>query len=173
MPDKQNPVSEKLIHAYNQLLESTKQFLDTTSKEAKPAILDAINKSKEKLAEATELTAEEIDRVSDYVVRDLHDAAEYIAEGERELADWLRLDALYIEDRLMDMFSQMVDHTRMALDELAENAKRATEWHTGEIASVGTLVCENCGEQLHFQKTGHIPPCPKCHHTVFNRVSKD
>jgi len=169
MSDSQHPLSDKLVHAYNQMLETAKEVLDTTKKEAQPAILDAMDKAKEKTAELTELTGEEIEKVSDFVVRDLHDAAEYIAEGERELTDWLRLDALYLEDKFMEAFSHMVDHTALALEELRQNAKRATEWHTGEITGPGTLVCAECGEKLHFKKTGHIPPCPKCHKSVFVR----
>lgn len=162
-------LNEKLVQGYKRLLESSKEILDVTKKEAKPAVLDAIEKGKEKAAELAELTAEEIDKVSDFVVRDLHDAAEYIAVGERELGDWLRIDALLIEDKFLEAFSNMVDHTGMALKEIAENAKRASEWHTGEITSAGTLVCSKCGEVLHFHNAGHIPPCPKCHATVFSR----
>ena len=162
-------LQEKLVHAYKQILQSSKEVLDVTKKEATPAVLDAIDKGKEKAAELTELTVEEIDKVSDFVVRDLHDAAEYIAVGERELGDWLRIDALLIEDKFLEAFSHMVDHTRVALDEIAANAKRASEWHTGEITSAGTLVCSKCGEVLHFHNAGHIPPCPKCHGTVYNR----
>jgi len=162
---------EKLIDGYNQMLETAKEVIDVTKREAEPAFLDAIDKGKEKLAEATELTGEEIEKVSDYVMRDLHDAAEYIAVGERELGDWLRIDALYIEDRLLEMFSNMVDETALALENIRQNAERATSWHTGEITGIGTLVCKECGEVLHFKKTGHIPPCPKCHKTEFARQS--
>jgi len=166
-------LSEKLVHAYQHLLHSSREFLDVTKKEAKPALLDAIDKGKESVAELTELTSEEIDKVSDYVVRDIHDAAEYIAVGERELGDWLRIDALLIEDKFLEAFSHMVDHTKVALDEIAENAKRATEWHTGEITGAGTLSCVKCGELLHFHNAGHIPPCPKCHATVFERQDSE
>lgn len=161
--------TEKLTKAYNQMLETTKEIVDMTKREGKPAILFAIDEAKEKVAEATELTSEEIDKVSDYVMRDLHDAAEYIAVGERELGDWLRIDALYIEDRLLEMFSHMVDETSLALEQIRENAEQADTWHTGEITGIGTLVCKECGEILHFKKTGHIPPCPKCHHTEYSR----
>ncbi len=41
--------------------------------------------------------------------------------------------------------------------------------HTGEIIGAGTLVCDQCGEKLHFHKAGKIPPCPKCHGTTFHR----
>ena len=169
MPNSQE-LQEKLIKGYKQLLETSKEILSVTKKEATPAVLDAIDKSKEKAAELAELTSEEIDKVSDFVIRDLHDAAEYIAVGERELGDWLRIDALLIEDKFLEAFSHMVDHTQVALDEIAANAKRASEWHTGEITSAGTLVCSACGEVLHFHNAGHIPPCPKCHATVFNRA---
>jgi len=162
-------LNEKLIKGYKQLLQTSKEILDVTKKEATPAVLDAIDKGKEKAAELAELTSEEIDKVSDFVIHDLHDAAEYIAAGERELGDWLRIDALLIEDKFLEAFSHMVDHTKMALSELEANAKRASEWHTGQITSAGTLVCEKCGEVLHFHNAGHIPPCPKCHATTFNR----
>lgn len=161
--------TEKLVKAYNQILETSKEIVEMTKREAPPAILDAIDKAKESVAEATELTAEEIENVSDYLKRDLHDAAEYIAVGERELEDWLRIDALYIEDSLLEMFSLMVDETALALDEIRANAEQANHWHTGEITGIGTLACESCGELLHFKKTGHIPPCPKCHKTEFKR----
>ncbi|HFE39505.1 MAG TPA: hypothetical protein ENK06_14005 [Gammaproteobacteria bacterium] len=167
MPD----TTEKLIKAYNQLLQTTKEIIDMAKREATPAIHDAIDKAKEGLTEASELTAEEIDKVSDYLKRDLHDAAEFIAEGEREIADWLRIDVLYIEDRLLEMFSHMVDETALALEQIRQNAEQANTWHTGEITGIGTLLCKKCGEELHFKKTGHIPPCPKCHHTEFERRS--
>ena len=163
-------ITEKLAQGYKQLVESSKEFMEVTKKEATPALLDAVDKGKEKVAELTELTAEEIDKVSDFVIKDIHNAAEYIAVGERDLTDWLRIDALLIEDKFLDAFSHMVDHTKVALDEIAENAKRATEWHTGEITSPGTLVCSKCGEVLHFHNPGHVPPCPKCHATVFVRA---
>jgi len=165
--------TEKLAKAYNQMLETAKEIVDMTKREGEPAILDAMDKAKEKIAEATELTGEEIEKVSDYLARDLHDAAEYIAVGERELGDWLRIDALYIEDKLLDMFSHMVDETGLALEQIRQNAEQADSWHTGEITGIGTLVCKECGEVLHFKKTGHIPPCPKCHHTKYSRGAEE
>jgi len=172
MPHNDEKLSEKLSHAYDEFLHTAKEFIDVTEKEAQPAIQDAVEKTKEKMAEVTELTAEEIEKISNYVMRDLQDAARYIAFGERELGDWLRIDALYLEDKFMEAFSKMVDHTKMALNDIENKAFIASEWHTGEITSAGTLVCEKCGEILHFKKTGHVPPCPKCHHTVFVRESE-
>ena len=172
MPQNDEKLSKKLSHAYEQFVHTLKSFVDVTEREAQPALKDAIDKTKEKMAEVTELTGEEIEHISDYVMRDMQDAAKYIAFGERDLADWLRLDTLYLEDRFMDAFSKMVDYTKAALNDIENEAFLASEWHTGEIAGPGTLVCEKCGELIHFEKTGHVPPCPKCHHTVFVRESE-
>jgi len=64
-----------------------------------------------------------------------------------------------------------VDKTTIELDQLKARADRLGEWHTGEITGPGTLVCSACNELIHFHKTGHIPPCPKCHATIYKRAS--
>jgi predicted RNA-binding Zn-ribbon protein involved in translation (DUF1610 family) len=73
---------------------------------------------------------------------------------------------------MLDFFSRAADKTRLELNRLASQARRAQEYHTGEIASIGTLVCADCGCEMHFKKTSRIPPCPKCHKTVFKRAKK-
>ena len=42
----------------------------------------------------------------------------YWGPHERELGDWLRIDALYIESSLLDIFSHMVDETALALEQI-------------------------------------------------------
>ena len=53
----------------------------------------------------------------------------------------------------------------------AEQARQASLYRTGEITAPGVLECSECGEELHFEKTGRIPPCPKCSATRFQRKS--
>ena len=42
-----------------------------------------------------------------------------------------------------------------------------TPANSGEL---GVLTCDECGEQMHFSKAGHIPPCPKCKKGHFHRM---
>ena len=49
-----------------------------------------------------------------------------------------------------------------SLQEILKLKEQAPEYRTGEITGPGTLLCSECGEQLHFHRPGHIPPCPKC-----------
>lgn len=160
-------VAEKLAAAYDRMLERTREGMKKADKDLHQAVETAM----ERATELGELTREEAELVSIYVMRDLEDAAEFINKSGSELRDWLRFDLEVVEDTILQIFSQMVDHTRIALDQLQQRANAVGEWHTGEIAGIGTLQCKSCGEMLHFHQTGHIPPCPKCHGTKFRRIS--
>jgi predicted RNA-binding Zn-ribbon protein involved in translation (DUF1610 family) len=163
----EQPLNQKLIEAYNRMLERTRAGMG----EAGKGMQHALDAAMEKASELGELSREEAEKVSEYVKRDLQDAAEFISESGDELRDWLRFDMAVVENSLLDLFSDMVDHTRDALTRLELRANALGEWHTGEITSIGTLQCKGCGEKLHFHHTGHIPPCPKCHGTAFRRIS--
>lgn len=160
---------EKWLKIYHQLAEKTGEAMQKLKQEAQPVMQKSMEKAKELLADAEDHTREELDKVSDYLARDLQSAAKYIVEGEKSLADWLRTDLLYLEDKTIEAFSNMVDQTAMELHTLKQNADQFGEWHTGEIAGIGVLECKSCGQLVHFNEAGHIPPCPKCHASTFKR----
>lgn len=160
---------DRLSRAYLNFITWTGQALDELQHETGPKLEKAIDQAKDKIEDWSEITAEEAEHFSDYLARDLRHAAEYIEEGERGLIDWLRLDLMYIEDKALETFSNMVDHTRLELDKLAENAELYGEWHTGEFISMGCLICQECGEEIQFKSPSPIPVCPKCEGTIFTR----
>jgi Na+/phosphate symporter len=162
--------SEKLVHAYNRMMERVKDALKQTEKNTLSALHYNIDLAKEKAVELGELSREEAARLADYLRRDLEDAGEYLADSGSELSSWLHFDVELVEDRLWEVFTAAADQTKLAYLDLEERAQRASEYHTGELTTVGTLRCSACGELLHFHGTGHIPPCPKCHATRFTRT---
>ena len=161
-------LDSKLSVAYNLMLERARETMGTAGK----GLRHGVDAAMEKATELGELSREEAEQVSDFVVRDLHDAANFINESGNELRDWLRFDLEVVERSLGEMFAQMVDHTRQELDNLEQRANAIGEWHTGEIVGIGTLECKGCGELLHFHHTGHIPPCPKCRGTKYRRLTR-
>lgn len=163
----QEGLTGKLTEAYNLMLERSREAMDKAGK----GLREGVDTAMERATELGELTREEAELVSIYVMRDLEDAAEFINKEGQELRDWLKFDLELVERSLLDIFAQMVDHTREELTKLQIRATALGEWKSGEIASIGTLQCKSCGELLHFHKTGHIPPCPKCHGTTFRRIS--
>jgi len=167
-PKQQDPV-DRLVEAYERMLERVHETADTAEKKTVPWLREALAEARDKAVELEELTREEAEKISDYVERDVKDAAEFIAESGQEFRDWLRFDMSLIQDRFLDIFAGMADQTSQALQDIADRAREASSYHTGEITSPGVLECTECGELLHFEKTGHIPPCPKCQHTEFRR----
>ena len=168
----QENLEKKLVAAYDKMMERLHVLLDDAEQQAMPALQRNIDLAKERAVELRELTAEEADKVAAYVKRDLHDAADYLEQTGKELSSWFSFDLQLVEERLFDLFAAAADKTRLELNRLATQAKRAQEYHTGEITTIGTLVCSACGCEMHFKKTSRIPPCPKCHKTVFSRASK-
>lgn len=160
---------EKSVHAYNQMMERVKGILEKTEKKTLATLKHSVELAKDKAVELGELSREESERIGDYLRRDLEDAGEYLANSGQELITWLHFDLELVEERLWEMFTAAADQSKLAYLELAQRAKRASEYYTGELTTVGTLKCSACDELLHFHATGHIPPCPRCRQTVFVR----
>lgn len=160
---------ERLVGAYETMLERVHEAADSAERKTVPWLRETLAGARERAVELGELTREEADKVSSYVERDIHDAARFIADSGQEFRDWLAFDMSLIQDRFLDMMAGMADQTSRALQDIAERAREASTYHTGEITAPGVLECSACGEQLHFDRTGHIPPCPKCNGTVFRR----
>lgn len=162
--------SDKLIEAYDSMMLHVSESLSKATTAVGPKVREALESAEAKLEDIGELTREEIDKVSEYLRRDIHDAATYIAGPEgQELKDWLRFDIELIEARLMEMFLSAADQAKLDMQSFESELRAASEYSTGEITGPGTLLCNQCGEVLHFHNTGHIPPCPQCRSTDFVR----
>jgi hypothetical protein len=168
MQSTHSDLKEKLTGAYNRMLEHAKQSLEKAAQGSLPSLKQLIDGAKKTAVELEELTIEEAELIGGYLRRDLHDAAQRTEERGHELAEWLRFDIELVEERLAEVFSHLVDHTRLELDQLAEEAKHH-EWNTGDVTTLGSLVCGQCGHELHFHATARIPACPKCQGTRFHR----
>ena len=173
MNDKQRDPVDRLVDAYEAMLERVHEAADNAEQKSVPWMREALADERDKAVELEELTREEAEKVSRYVERDLHEAASFIADTGQEFRDWLSFDWQLMQNRMLDMFAGMADQTSAALKGFAEQARQASLYHTGEITAPGVLECTECGEELHFKKTGRIPPCPKCTATTFKRKSAD
>jgi len=173
MAENEKPdVVDKMVDAYEHMLERTRSMIDRAEKETVPAFREMLTKARDNMVELGELTREEAAKVAEYVERDVKDAASYIAETGEDLRKWWRFDLDLIEQRMLETFSAVADQTSLQLRSWAEQARRANLYRTGEISGPGTLVCTACGAEMHMQKTGRIPPCPKCHATGFRRATE-
>ncbi len=165
----QDPL-DRMVVAYEKMLQRVDELLQRAEKTAIPTLKKGVEHAREKAVELDELTREEAEKIALYVERDLKDAAVFLHKTGEEFRDWVRFDMQLIEGRILDMFASVADKTKLELGRFAERAQESSLYHTGEITGPGTLVCSECGKELHFHKTGHIPPCAGCRGTKFARM---
>ncbi len=167
-PKNDDPI-DILGNIYEKMYESAANGLKKAEHQSAPLLHQLIEESKEKLSEVEEVTREDLDKVGQYLERDINDAAQYLSKTGAELKDWLGFETALLESEFLYQMLKTADPTTLALLKLKEQAQQAT-YQTGEITGPGTLVCDNCGEKIHFFRVGKIPPCPKCHTTRFHRL---
>lgn len=171
MTQQSQSLKDKLVHAYDQMMEHLHALIDNTEKGTQN-LQHLVEKARDKVVEKEEITREEAEKISEFLKRDLHNAGDYLQNSSHDMADWLHMDIELIEWNLLDLFLQAADKTKLELLLLEENVKHINEYHTGEITGPGTLVCTQCGKALHFLNTGHVPPCSQCQSTQFRRQSR-
>ncbi len=170
--EKKDPI-ERMVDAYETMLERVDGMLKKAEGAKIPSLRESIDIAREKAVELDEMSREEADRIGRYLERDVADAASFVTRSGREWRDWLHFEGALIEGRLLDLFAGVADRTVVELEQLAERAREASTYHTGEITGPGTLVCVKCGKAMHFHKPGHIPPCGSCRSTAFRRQFDD
>ncbi|VAW66751.1 hypothetical protein MNBD_GAMMA09-2823 [hydrothermal vent metagenome] len=161
-----------LGEAYEKMYERSAKNLHQAKDKSSQIFHGFINQAKEKAVELEELTEEDAAKVASWLKRDMNDFIDYLVEGENEIKDWLGFETNLLENVFLDLMLQTADKTTIELLALKKKAKQANTYHTGEVTGPGTLVCEQCGEVLHFHKAGKIPPCAKCHATTYQRKSR-
>lgn len=167
-----HPVRDKLVDAYDTMLKELKLLWHETEDHTIPQLKQNLEKAMDKAAELGELSKEELETTATYLRKDLEQAADFLTESETKVADWLKFDLEFAEQKFAELFAAAVDKTRIELNEFKETIREEAEWHTGEVTGAGILFCQECGEELQFKKSGRIPPCPKCKHTKFKKHFK-
>lgn len=171
MEQREDKVRQRLEHAYDTMVERVRSSLDQAGNGI-DTVQKALSSARDTAVELGELSRDEAERVAAWVRRDLHDAGEYLSRTGHELSDWLHMDLELLEHAFLDLIGKAADRTQLDMLKFQEQTLRASEYQTGEVTGPGTLQCRQCGEELNFERPGHIPPCPRCHSTTFERKSR-
>jgi len=166
--EKKDPL-DRMVEAYETMLERVDALLKKAEGSTLPNLRQSIDSAREKAVELDELSREEADKIAQYLERDMADAASFMARTGKEFRDWMRFEAELIEGRLLELFIGVADRTVVELEQLAERAREASTYHTGELTGPGVLVCTQCGKEMHLRKPGHITPCDGCGGVSFRR----
>ncbi|CAG1021827.1 hypothetical protein MTYM_01278 [Methylococcales bacterium] len=157
----------KLIKAYDDLMGHLYEAMDDTLH----TVAEALDIAKEKTSALGGHTLEEINKIADYVMRDVEHVATSPSQqhDNNSLSEWLKFDIDLIENFALQAFMDIADKTKVKLAALEMEAKQYHPYKSGDITSPGTFTCDGCGKQIAFKSTSVIPECPACNGTAFTR----
>lgn len=162
---------EKLLEQYDAFAEKFKDLYLAGKERGKDAMVRAMEKAQSEFSALGEFSATQSELMKKYLTRDLEQTMIDVQEKAHALSDEAKdkLQPSRLRAGALSSLAYVLDHTSDALHSLMHKTIDAITYTTGEITSAGSLTCQECGSKMHFKKTGHIPPCPKCSGTLFHK----
>ncbi len=168
-PGSTDEKTQRLVDTYEKIAERARQIFSESSEKTLASLEAAIEKAREGLVKAGEVSQSESHRVKEYLRRDLEQGAKYFDSFKEQAGE--KLQPGRVRAGFLDLTSTLAHSASHLFDRLAEWADSTASFQTGQLTAPGTLKCRNCDKEMNFKKTGHIPPCPKCKKTDFRRIS--
>ena len=165
-----NEPTDKLLKAFNHMLDELHAAVEKAEEAVAPTVDEMLQNAEKITRKAYALTQDEAKSISQQIKRDIADAREYMQTEGKEFNQWLSFDIQQVEDRFIEFLSRAADKTWLDFRAFEIMNRQKNVYKTGEHCSAGTLRCLDCGQPMKFTKNSRIPPCPKCHHTKFERV---
>ena len=156
-----------LVAQYDKLAGNFNEIYLAGKKRGREAMSVALDKSHEQLTNLGEFSAERGGELKQYLARDLDQTisyAQHLGEEAKERLNPSRLGA-----GALSSLATALELTSDALHSLSDKTKETLAYKTGEITTAGTLTCQACVQKVHLKETGHVPPCPKCTATLFDK----
>jgi len=157
----------RLTEQYDKLASKFKELYLAGKERGREPMSAALDKAREQLTALGEFSAEHGEELKQYLARDLEQTisdAQHLGEEAKN-----RFDPARLGTGALSSLATALELTSNALHSLSDKTKKALTYKTGEMTSAGTLICQACGQNVHLKATGHVPPCPKCNGTLFNR----
>lgn len=175
-----------LTTAYNRMMSVIRDEFEVANA-GDMSLQKALDMAQHRVVHGGAVSAEEAFEISEYIKRDINDAAEYMMETSEEFYDWLLLDIDLIERKVVDLFLSVADDTRIELEQYKDISMVSSlniyktiypqngysevtpVYKSGETAGPGRLICENCGKTKPFLTSNTITNCRECGHDRFIR----
>ena len=160
---------DKLLQAFNHMVDEVYAAIEKAEETLSPTVDEMLQNAQSMSKKLYALTQDEAKSLSEHLRRDIAHAQKYMGTDGKEFKEWLNFDIELVEDRFVSMLMRAADKTWLDFREFEHQNLQNSVYRTGEICSAGTLTCKSCSQQMKFTKNSRIPPCPKCHHTEFER----
>lgn len=155
------------ISNYEKLASKTKEQLIDSRDHSMRWLHGAVDASAEQLEKAGAFTKEEGERAGRFLKRDLAATRVDFARARASISKGLNPSR--VGGGFVDLASHLFESMGEAFQGWAAKSEEALAFNTGEVSGPGTLTCNACGTELQLEQSSRVPPCPKCHKTVFRK----
>ncbi len=156
--------ADEAADQYDELAARFRELFEAGAEKSAEYASVAMEKAREQLTAAGAFSEEQGKNLKQFMERDLSQMADSMRDEARE-----KLNPSRVSAGAMSSLSALLNIAGSALSSLSEKTQQVISCRSGEITSAGTLTCVACEHELHFKKTGRVPPCPKCHATQFRK----
>jgi len=156
--------ADKAADQYDELAARFRELFEAGAEKSADFAAVAMEKARQQLTAAGAFSEEQGKNLKAFLERDLSQMATAMRDEAKE-----KLNPSRVSAGAMASLSSLLNLAGSALSSVAEKTQQAISCRSGEVTSAGTLTCVACEHELHFKKTGRVPPCPKCHATQFRK----
>jgi hypothetical protein len=149
---------------YESLLDKLTSWGKQTGKNESMSIAKLFKQAKAYLRAAEDLSVEEIRTLENFLLRDLKEVGDRLAE---QVDDSLWWQNTKIE--LWQLIGQMSDHNQLDWYEMQQDLAHQGIYKAGELVAIGKLVCSQCGQSHEVNYVERILPCIECGNETFTR----
>jgi isocitrate dehydrogenase len=149
--------SDKAADQYDQLAARFKELFEAGAEKSSEFTHDAMEKARQQLTSAGAFSEEQGKNLKAFLENDFAQMAESVRKEAR-----LRLNPSRVGAGALSSLSALLGVAESAISSMVERAEKAISCRSGEITSAGTLTCLSCNHEMHFKKTGRVPPCQQC-----------
>lgn len=157
-----------LVDGYNKMMERIKSTIDNATEATPPTLQTALDLAINKAKADHELTQDEAEKIASTIKHDLNDAAEHLMETNSDFTEWLKMDLDVLEQKVLDLFLSVADHTRMEIKQFIGDINDSTHYAT-ELVCRGDYKCKHCNNVIHVAAVSPLMSCPVCKQTEFIR----
>ncbi|WP_075185402.1 zinc ribbon-containing protein [Teredinibacter haidensis] len=158
-----------LAQSYEKMASKARELFSESSEKTLEALETAIEAAREHFVKVGDITQKESAHLKYYLRRDLEQSAKHFHTLSEQAK--IKLKSENLQAGFLDLTAQLAHGASDLFSRLAEWAESGSSYHTGQVTAPGVLRCRQCGKEMHFKKTGNIPPCSGCRGTDFVRES--
>jgi polyhydroxyalkanoate synthesis regulator phasin len=158
---------DTLTSLYARCLEEIQRLLTNTTALTAETFRAVAYTVRDRLAQTGMVNQEELQRVIDTLIQHWREVRDDKAQGWKDFHPPATIQD--VTEQGVSLLAHLAGTIKTLAGEVESHLQRELEYQTGSIVGSGNFFCLQCDKEIRKVKTGPLPPCSRCHGTVFRR----